>query len=320
MRMNKMDVSDLYLLQNAPPYHLQALVKARRLPVFTNPTDAISLSSMNLPEIGEALFDPEACQEVIRGLGEIETRILNELVACGGRANSRDLALYFTSAQLLHTDKDKHGGAQFIAPSLSEKSSDASAFPGTELHTGGTRYKSDAPVQGIGSLRPYAEVASTSALQYPTPHPHGVFEQALHRLLMLGLLFWGKQTNFVGRDYANGVYDGVLIVPQAVMDAAQAVLHSYVGAQFIAPSSQADALATDYQDRLRSLQPPDAQHRDAVSLAADYQDRLDEQQKTVEAATAGQRIDDQPFDGAIISEGLRSLQRSLYLYWSLVSN
>ena len=61
-----MDVSDLYLLQNVPPYHLQALVKARHLPVFTNPADAISLSSLNLPEIGEALFDPEACQEVIR--------------------------------------------------------------------------------------------------------------------------------------------------------------------------------------------------------------------------------------------------------------
>ncbi|TMF46526.1 MAG: hypothetical protein E6I32_11545 [Chloroflexi bacterium] len=265
MGMNNMDVSDLYLLQNVPPYHLQALVKTRRLPQpLTNPTDAISSSSLNLPEIGEALFDPETCQEVIRGLGELETRILNELVACGGRANSRDLALYFTSAQMLNTGKDKHVGAQFIAPS--EKSSDVSAFPGTEPQTGGTRYKRDTPAQGIGSLRPYAEAASTSALQYPTPHPHGVFEQALHRLLMLGLLFWGKQTNFVGRDYANGVYDGVLIVPQAVMDAAQAVLRSHVEAQFIAPSSQADALATDYQD------------------------------------------------------GLRSLQRSLYLYWSLVSS
>ena len=247
-----MDVSDLYLLQNVPPYHLQALVKTRRLPqTLTNPTDAISSSSLNLPEIGEALFDPETCQEVIRGLGELETRILNELVACGGRANSRDLALYFTSAQMLNTGKDKHVGAQFIAPS--EKSSDVSAFPGTEPQTGGTRYKRDTPAQGIGSLRPYAEAASTSALQYPTPHPHGVFEQALHRLLVLGLLFWGKQTNFVGRDYANGVYDGVLIVPQAVMDAAQAVLRSHVEAQFIAPSSQADALATDYQDGLRSL-------------------------------------------------------------------
>src|SRR5436305_1040755 len=219
MRMNDMDVSDLYLLQNVPPYHLQALVKTRRLPQpLTNPTDAISSSSLNLPEIGEALFDPETCQEVIRGLGELETRILNELVACGGRANSRDLALYFTSAQLLNTGKDKHVGAQFIAPS--EKSSDVSAFPGTEPQTGGTRYKRDTPAQGMGSLRPYAEVAPTNALQYPTPHPHGIFEQALHRLLVSGLLFWGKQTNFVGRDYANGVYDGVLIVPRAVLEIA----------------------------------------------------------------------------------------------------
>src|SRR2546421_6423949 len=261
MRMNNMDVSDLYLLQNVPPYHLQALVKTRRLPqTLTNPTDAISSSSLNLPEIGEALFDPEACQEVIRGLGEIETRILNELVACGGRANSRDLALYFTSAQLLNTGKDKHVGAQFIAPSPSEKSSDVSAFPGTEPHTGGTRYKRDTPTLGIGSLRPYAEAAPPSALQYPAPHPHGVFEQALHRLLLLGLLFWGKQTNFVGRDYASGIYDGVLIVPQAVMEIAN------------------EEWKTDEEGEKTSL-----------------------------------------FEGVEVGEGVRALQRTLYLYWSIAA-
>ena len=97
-----MHVSDLYLLQNVPPYHLQALAKARRLP--NNSTD---VSSLNLSEIGENLFDLAACQEVIRGLSEIETRILNELVACGGRANSRDLALYLTSKGLLNPLKGK---------------------------------------------------------------------------------------------------------------------------------------------------------------------------------------------------------------------
>src|SRR5213080_2466361 len=57
-----------------------------------------------------------------------------------------------------------------------------------------------------------------SSMRYPTPHPHGVFEQSLRRLLMLGLLFWGKQTNFAGRDYTSGIYDGVLIVPHAVRE------------------------------------------------------------------------------------------------------
>src|SRR5581483_1962388 len=116
--------------------------------------------------------------------------------------------------------------------------------------------------QATPSLRPYAEATMSNALQYPPPHPHGVFEQALHRLLLLGLLYWGKQTNFVGRDYSNGVYDGVLIVPHAVMEAASEVM----------------------SERPESGLPDEA------------------------------RDDGQP----LISEGVLALQRSLYLYWSLV--
>jgi hypothetical protein len=71
--MNKMDVSDLYLLQNVPPYHLQAVVKARRLSQAL--TDSTEASSLTPTEIGEMLFKPSACQETIRGLGELERRI-----------------------------------------------------------------------------------------------------------------------------------------------------------------------------------------------------------------------------------------------------
>src|SRR5207245_5950762 len=68
--------------------------------------------------------------------------------------------------------------------------------------------------QGSSKSQPHLLLVT---LQYPTPPPHGVFEQAVHRLLLAGLLFWGKQTDFVGRDYASGVYDGMLIVPRSVL-------------------------------------------------------------------------------------------------------
>ena len=93
-----MDQSDLLLLQAVPPYHLQALVKARRLPVslkgqhINQPPDP---SSMTMTEIAQYLFDPTSCIDALSGLPELEKAILHELRACGGRANSRDLALYF---------------------------------------------------------------------------------------------------------------------------------------------------------------------------------------------------------------------------------
>ncbi len=212
-----MEASDLYLLQNVPPYHLQAVAKARHLPQ----AQKSSPDPLNPAEIGEALFDLEACRTVIRDLGELETRILNELVACGGRANSRDLALYFTSAQLLGQHGEKPPGDKPAAPTTSSSlSSGSSESPGDAAR----RKREAALYWQAPSLRPYAETTYSTAVQYPAPHPHGAFEQALHRLLVLGLLFWGKQTNFVGRDYANGVYDGVLIVPRAVMDAAESLL------------------------------------------------------------------------------------------------
>jgi len=188
-----MDQSDLLLLQTVPPYHLQAIVKARRLPVSLkgqNINKPLDPSSMTIAEIAQYLFDPTSCIDTLSGLTEMEKSILRELIACGGRANSRDLALYFNC---LHIPTD-----------------DTSEL---DRNTSSVAHFSD----GSSRAKSYHRVVT---LQYSTPHPHGIFEQAVHRLLLLGLIFWGKQTNFVGRDYASGVYDGMLIVPRTVLDIA----------------------------------------------------------------------------------------------------
>ena len=188
-----MDQSDLLLLQTVPPYHLQAIVKARRLPVslkgqnINQPPDP---SSMTIAEIAQYLFDPTSCIHTLSGLTEMEKSILRELITCGRRANSRDLALYFSCLHVPPADTSE----------LDRKSSSVA-------HS----------ADGASRTQEHHRVVT---LQYPTPHPHGIFEQAIHRLLLLGLLFWGKQTNFVGRDYASGVYDGMLIVPRTVLELA----------------------------------------------------------------------------------------------------
>src|SRR5215471_7365192 len=96
---SNMQQSDLSLLQSVPPYHLQALVRARHLPYSFKIQDVNKeqdLSSLTITEIARYLFDPTACDDAFQGLAETEMAILYELVACGGRANSRDLALYFS--------------------------------------------------------------------------------------------------------------------------------------------------------------------------------------------------------------------------------
>ena len=186
-----MEQNDLDLLQSVPTYHLQSVVKARCVPMPlkiqngespVSPSSAFSPSAStptNMIEIAQSLFEQSKLEEVILGLDELDTLVLRELVLCGGRANSRDLALYFTNAGLLTTEE-----------------------PG------------NAPIELSPRRLPGISV------QYPIAHPHGPFEQSLHRLLSLGLLFWGKQTNFAGRDYASGTHDGVLIVPIVVREAA----------------------------------------------------------------------------------------------------
>lgn len=187
-----MDQIDLDLLQTVPVYHVQALIKTRHLPLSplafnSGSSPGTSSPSSSTPaaisELAQHLFDPVAILEVIQSLDEFEHRLLRELVACGGRANSRDLALYFTNADLLAGSK-----------------------------------KNEAPRPSLEAARMPPPGTQIQAPQYPVAHPHGVFEQALRHLLTFGLLFWGKQTNFAGRDYTSGIHDGVLITPLAVKD------------------------------------------------------------------------------------------------------
>src|SRR5262249_43080105 len=155
---------DLHLLQTVPPYHLQAIVKTHLAAQYSagkNVEDMPDPASLNLEEAAAYLFEPRACREVLRTLDAAESCVLRELVACGGRANSRDLALYLSSA-----------GSPFAAHAH-EKSGSFAAHSSS-------------------LLTPRHPVGGPSL--YPTPHPHGVFELALHHLLLLGLLFWGKQT------------------------------------------------------------------------------------------------------------------------------
>ncbi len=233
-----MEQSDIDLLQTVPSYHLQSLVKTRRLPMVmkgqgssttTTKTPTGNLSAASIPDVQEVaafLFKSAVIGEALRSLGPVEQMLLRELVACGGRANSRDLAFYMTSSGLLAVGK----GSEVL------------------------------PTYGLGGSL------------YPTPHPHGVFELALHRLLLLGLLFWGKQTNFAGRDYTSGVYDGVLIVPQAVKH----IFNETLAQEELSPVP------------VQEMATPDAN--------ADK-------------------------DGGVqdIGDGTRSLQRTLYLYWSFVA-
>lgn len=195
-----MEQSDLDLLHAVPPYHLQSLAKLVRQSAVSRGQSGSSpsvSSPVTVAEVAEQLFQPSRIRESLYGLSEVETLQLRELVGCGGRANSRDLALYMASSGLLNAEKG------------TESSSLTDPLTGTAV-----RYQR--PLDQRNLYNP------ALPLQYPTPHPHGVFEQALRRLLLLGLVFWSKQANFAGRDYASGIYDGVLIVPHAVMEVVNA--------------------------------------------------------------------------------------------------
>ncbi len=223
-----MDQSDLDLLQTVPAYHMQSVIKARHLPLSplalnsapATPAASSSPTAATL-EIARYLFVASAIADVLRELSELETLILRELAACGGRANSRDLALYFASI------------GQLTAPGKT------------------------APDNVSDSPRSHLPTMPLQPPQYPPAHPHGPFEQALRRLLLFGLLFWGRQTNFAGRDYTSGIHDGVLVVPVAVREVVR------------------------------------------------QEWRLDEELLAR--------------DDADVGEGVRALQRDLYLYWSLVA-
>lgn len=197
-----MEQNDLDLLHTVPLYHLQSLVKLRRLSVtpsgqHTGTPATTSTSTTTIPEIAQHLFEAATIGEAIHSLSESEGLLLRELVACGGRANSRDLALYFSSIGVF------------------------------------------TPLKGGESP---AGISERGAALYPTPHPHGPFEQSLRRLLLLGLVFWGKQTNFAGRDYTSGIYDGVVIVPQAVKDVVNDAMDKGRSAQAVQPVTQQEGV------------------------------------------------------------------------------
>src|SRR5258708_30397713 len=92
-----MEQSDLYLLQTVPPYHLQALVKARHLAYSFKGQNinAPSDSARTTAEIARLLFDASSCRDAIRSLNEIEQLILRELVACGGSPSNHEPVTYF---------------------------------------------------------------------------------------------------------------------------------------------------------------------------------------------------------------------------------
>ncbi|GCF10182.1 helicase-associated domain-containing protein [Dictyobacter arantiisoli] len=196
-----MDQNDLELLQMVPLYHLQAIAKACHLSttlrVFSTAISASSDLSATpstpvVLEMAHYLLDATSIGEMFNELDEFEVSLLLELLACGGRANSRDLALYFQGAAPLGTVH-------------SEEMRILALNAGVQIYQPGT------------SLQPP---------RYPVPHPHGTFEQAVHHLLLLGCVFWGKQTHFVGRDYASGMHDGLLIVPQTILNAARRKWHA----------------------------------------------------------------------------------------------
>lgn len=224
-----MEQSDIELLQTAPDYHLQSVLKGRLTRDQQSPSTT-TLPTEPLAVVHYLLNRPDLIR-VIRSLDTAEAHILRELVACGGRANSRDLALYLTNGNVLSAIK------QEAMPAVSELA-----------HTQISRN-----TNSLGTPP-----------QYPVAHPHGVFEQAIRHLLLQGLLYWGKQTNFVGRDYASGIHDGVLIVPEAV----RAIV------------------------------------RELWSTEEPFSTILTNHENNVEDT----------------GEGLRGLQRALYLYWSLVSS
>src|SRR6266567_2215166 len=171
--MSIMEQSDLNLLQTLPPYHLPAVIKARGISLAiqtqntaSSPDTSANPLSASLTDVAHALFAKDALRDVLASLSELEMSIMRELVLCGGRANSRDLAFYFSSAGLL-------------SPARQSVDNETSR-------------------QTPASPRAYI-----TAPQYPIANPHGTFELALRQLLLLGLLFWGRQTNFAGRDYTS---------------------------------------------------------------------------------------------------------------------
>ena len=215
-----MKPSDLELLGTIPLYHLHTLARSRQISL-TDATPDPNVSgdasaSAELGEVARQLFDLEVVSDLVRTLGEGEWLILRELVHCGGRANSRDLAFYCHSAGLLST----------------------------RPQTGGQ-------LNEIGIVDAYGIENAPRLITYPPAHPHGPFEQAIRSLLLAGLLFWSKQTSFASREYSSGTHDGLLIAPSSVGDA----VHEVESERASAAEPLSPAVPVDGTDaRMRHLQ------------------------------------------------------------------
>ena len=239
-----MEHIDVELLQNAPALHMQTVLKTRNISAKSNQNDGNGSLAPTPTEMAQSLFAQHDLLQVLRSLDQLEASILKELVASRGRANSRDLALYFSTI--------------ISVP-------ESTLPPVRPSYVQGHATNDDAIVST--TLSPLSP--GSTSLQYPVAHPHGLFELAVRHMLLLGLLFWGKQTAFVGRDYASGIHDGVLIVPEAVK---AAVLQVW----------------SNEEPFVNFIESPSRPEEDT----------------NVSEGT----------------EGIRALQRSLYLYWSLVAS
>src|SRR5438045_2633575 len=110
-----MEQRDIELLQTVPSYHLQVLAKTRGIEhletSFSENHSDVSLSSrsssptLDPADLARSLFDAAALKELMSRLDEMDVMVLRELVTSGGRANSRDLALYLQNAELLTPTK-----------------------------------------------------------------------------------------------------------------------------------------------------------------------------------------------------------------------
>ena len=198
-----MEHIDVELLQNAPALHMQTVLKTRSVSANHTGSEVNGASTLTPDEMARYLFDHDDVIHVLESLDQLEASILKELVASRGRANSRDLALYFSTIMPV---------AETALPPVPPLR--PSYIQGSNTTSDGSSSLPSRGSMGITGAS-FASNGNTP-LQYPVAHPHGLFELAVRHLLLLGLLFWGKQTTFAGRDYASGIHDGVLIVPEAV--------------------------------------------------------------------------------------------------------
>lgn len=238
-----MEQNDQDILQTVPQPHLQTVARARRLSQVlallndvatgTVPANSELLNTATSgisPRLAHSLvpllFDSQELQALLAQLSEAEAIVLREVVDCGGRVNSRDLAFYFQrklgwGAEENEQEQDPGSDGEYARPVESNAGNAAQIV---------------AQVQEL-----------LLATRYPTPRPHGVFELAVYQLLKWGLLFWGKQTHFAGHNYLSGAHDGVLVAPPSVLLVVRSVWPPAAPAVAAQPTTPMELAAPDAQ-------------------------------------------------------------------------